>query len=265
MTIPLLPRLASVMLVAVSQVHALTDAEITAAALVGKTLVFEASNGTGLLPTSGTWTGKFESNANRDFSIHNLGGIVADYSARFTAASPANPTIFSLTSVYANSGQSTLSLSVSNGQGNYTLSCVFIDPPNFVTATQGGTFTIQATTTKTPEIAVKQGSANLMDGKAKSDFGTVKVGKKSKAKTFTITNKGGATLKNLKITASGAKKNDFVIAPPGTTTLAAGKSTTFKITFKPTGTGPRNAALKIASNDADENPYDIKLTGIGEK
>lgn len=260
-----LPRLLATVIAAAPLAQALTEAEITATALFGKTLVFEASNGTGLLPASGTWTGTFKNNAGRDFVIVNNGGIVGDFVSAYTAVNDSNPTIFSLTSVYANSGQATLSLAVSNGQGNYTLSCVFINPPNFVTATQGGTFTIQATTTKTPEIAVKQGSTNLVDGKAKSDFGTVKVGKKSKAKTYTITNKGKATLKNLKITASGAKKKDYVIAPPGATTLAAGKSTTFKITFKPTGKGPRNAALKIASNDADENPFDIKLTGIGKK
>jgi hypothetical protein len=267
--IKFLSRFIPVVLATNPHAHALTEAEITAAALVGKTLAFEAGNGTGLLPSSGSWTGKFESNANRDFSITNQGGIVADYSSRFTAISAGNPTVFSLTSIYQNSGTATLSLSLSGTQGNYTLSCVFVDlgttPPTIINATQGGTFTIQTNITKAPEIAVKDGTTNLVDGKAKSDFGTVKVNRNSKARTYTITNKGTAALKNLKISASGSNKADFLITPPGATSIAPGKSTTFKLSFQPSGKGPRNAMLRIASNDADENPFDLKLSGTGSK
>jgi hypothetical protein len=37
------------------------------------------------------------------------------------------------------------------------------------------------------------------------------------------------------------------------------------VTFKPKAKGNRNAAIHIRSNDADENPFDIKLTGLGKK
>jgi hypothetical protein len=45
--------------------------------------------------------------------------------------------------------------------------------------------------------------------------------------------------------------------------VAPGGSTTFTVRFGPSAAGSRNAALHIASNDADEHPFDISLTGIG--
>ena len=35
------------------------------------------------------------------------------------------------------------------------------------------------------------------------------------------------------------------------------------VRFAPTSTGLKNAAIHIANNDADENPYDINLSGTG--
>lgn len=259
--------LAATTLAPVSMCRALTETEITAAALIGKTLTFQATNGTGLLPTSGTWTGKFETNANRDFSITNQGGIVSDYSSRFTAIGAGGPTIFSLTSIYQNSGTTTLTLTLSGTQGLYTLSCFFFDTsggtPTPITATQGGTFTVAGAVVDSPEIDVREDGVKLADGKAKSDFGSVKTGRKSGAKTYKITNKGKASLKNIKVTTGGTKPGDFLITKPTAASLAPGKSTSFTVTFKPTGKGIRNAALKIASNDANENPFDVKLTGVG--
>lgn len=256
-------------LAATSLCHALTENDITAAALVGKTVSFQATDGTGLLPATGTWTAKFVNNSSRDLIITNGGGIVSDYSSAYTAVTAGKPTILNIGSVYENSGQTTLTLSLSGTLGIYTMSCVFVDTsggiPTIVTATQGGTFTLDSAGTTAPEIEVKEGIKNLVDGTAKSVFGTIQVGKTSTPKTYKITNKGHAALKNLKVTASGANKGDFQISKPGSTSLAPGKSTTFKITFAPSGKNIRSAAIKIASNDADENPFDIKLSGTGRK
>ncbi len=41
------------------------------------------------------------------------------------------------------------------------------------------------------------------------------------------------------------------------TALLPNESTTFTVTFAPTAIGARTAMLHIASNDADENPFDI--------
>lgn len=45
--------------------------------------------------------------------------------------------------------------------------------------------------------------------------------------------------------------------------MPAGGSTTFTVRFAPTTAGAKTAALHIASNDSDENPFDINLTGKG--
>jgi hypothetical protein len=119
-------------------------------------------------------------------------------------------------------------------------------------------------TAAVPEIAVEQPKgSSLVDGKAKKSFGSVKVGKAGSGKVFTIRNEGGAKLKGLAITKSGKNAGDFVVTKPAKTSLSGGASTTFKVTFKPTAKGTRNASIRIKSNDANENPFDIKLTGLG--
>jgi len=47
------------------------------------------------------------------------------------------------------------------------------------------------------------------------------------------------------------------------TTVPPGGSTTFSVTFTPATGGARPAALHIASNSADESPFDIALAGTG--
>lgn len=115
-----------------------------------------------------------------------------------------------------------------------------------------------------PEISLQQPKGSeLKDGSAKKSFGTVKVGKTA-AKTFTIRNAGSATLKNLAVSKAGADKADFLITQPGKSSLAPGASTTFKVTFKPRKKGAKAAAIKVSSNDANENPFDVKLSGLGK-
>lgn len=115
-----------------------------------------------------------------------------------------------------------------------------------------------------PEISVEQPvGSGLADGKAKKSFGSIKKGKSGVAKIFTIRNAGNSYIKGLAIVKDGPHSKNFNISALGATSLAPGKSTTFKVTFSPTSTGKRNAAIHIKSNDADENPFDIKLTGMG--
>ena len=87
--------------------------------------------------------------------------------------------------------------------------------------------------------------------------------KSTVTKTFTIRNTGTANLTGLAITKTGANAKNFTVKPPLKTTLAPGASTTFKVTFKPSAKGNRKAAIHIKSNDSNENPFDIALTGKG--
>ncbi len=117
-----------------------------------------------------------------------------------------------------------------------------------------------------PEISIKQGTSELTDGSATTNFGTVKLGKPGKVKSYLITNSGDAPLDMLAISFSGKNKADFKVGKLPKTSLAANESMTVTVTFKPKGKakGNRNAVLKVTSNDADENPFDIKLRGSGK-
>ena len=117
-----------------------------------------------------------------------------------------------------------------------------------------------------PEIAVEQPpDTDLGDGGAAISFDAVAIGSSSPTKLFTIRSTGPRYLKGIRVTTTGDASGDYVLNTAGTSTLLApGGSTTFSVTFKPTGavSGNRLADLRIASNDEDENPFDIALTGL---
>lgn len=114
-----------------------------------------------------------------------------------------------------------------------------------------------------PDIAVLQpANSDLKDGTNRT-FGTVKTGSTGAAKTFTLRNTGKAPLTGIRFSKSGTHAAEFLVDAPATTRLDPGKSTTFKVRFKPKSKGTRNAVLKINSNDKDENPFDIRLSGQG--
>lgn len=108
------------------------------------------------------------------------------------------------------------------------------------------------------EIAVEQPAGNeLTDG-----LGVVSFGSAPATRTFTVRNRGDAELSGIAVTRDGPDAADFAVDTAlMATTLAKGAETTFAVTFTPGGAGQRNATLHIASNDADENPFDIALTG----
>ena len=114
------------------------------------------------------------------------------------------------------------------------------------------------------DIGVQQpAGSGMLDGSAKRSFGTVLVGQSGTAKTFTIVNTGTANLTGLLIAKDGGNAPNFTVTDPLVSTLAPGATTTFQVTFKPTAVGTRNAAIHISSNDPDENPFDIEVTGMG--
>jgi len=98
-----------------------------------------------------------------------------------------------------------------------------------------------------------------------TDFGTIAPAS-SNANTFTLENLGtlpltlsGAPL--VSISGTGASAFSLTTAPGAT--IAAGANTTFIITFTPPSSGTFNAAVSIASDDPDENPYTFDITGGG--
>jgi hypothetical protein len=65
------------------------------------------------------------------------------------------------------------------------------------------------------------------------------------------------------VTKAGTNPGDFTLGALGASSLAPGASTSFIVNFTPAATGTRNATIAITSNDGDENPFDINLTGTG--
>ena len=117
-----------------------------------------------------------------------------------------------------------------------------------------------------PEIRVEQPTGvSLKDGAVTKSFGKKRVGSKATKKTFTIRNTGKATLNGLRIVRSGRNRKDFKVSRLSSTSLEPGEKMTFKVRFSPKGKGNRIAKLKIRSNDANENPFDIRLRGRGVK
>ncbi len=113
------------------------------------------------------------------------------------------------------------------------------------------------------EIAVEQPTGvDLSDGTASVPFGAVLTGGTA-TRVFTIKNTGDTSLTGLGITFDGTNANDFDLVASPTAPLIGNGSTTFTVRFAPTAAGLKNAALHIASNDSDENPFDIALTGRG--
>ena len=115
-----------------------------------------------------------------------------------------------------------------------------------------------------PAISVEQPlGTNLTSGSATIGFGNVKMGRSSHTVTFVIRNAGPGDLAGLAISKNGSSPDDFIIGEIGTTTLAAGASTTFSVTFAPGAEGYRSTVIHIASNDAKKSPFNVFLTGTG--
>jgi hypothetical protein len=244
----------------IGSAFALTEAHLAPAALTGKTLTFTVETGAAPFATSGSFTGTFGAAPGNAFTKTRLTGDATNTNGTWSFNSSFSG-MYEYTIVHFVAGRpdGILTLWISGGAGRYE---VFLD--GLFGNSQTGGFTIGTAVTTAPEITVKQPkTTELADGKSTIKFGAVKSGKSGPAKTFTIKNTGTATLSGLALTKSGAHKGDFVVTALGATSLAPGKSTTFKVSFKPSATGTRNAVVKIASNDADESPFDIKLTGKG--
>lgn len=114
-----------------------------------------------------------------------------------------------------------------------------------------------------PDIAVEQpaGNAILHDSSTAVNFGPVPAGE-SISLAFTLRNAGNLNLTGLALTKGpGNALADFTIGNPGTDSLAPNAITTFAVSFSPQAPATRTVLLEIASNDPDESPFLLRLTG----
>jgi len=108
----------------------------------------------------------------------------------------------------------------------------------------------------TTEIAIRQGSTDIANG------GNFSIGTGAlfvdKDVTFTVYSLGRTlSLGSVELTGDGS----YTIYDQPESTVAWGNSTTFTIRFHPGTTGFKNTSLSLASNDVDENPFNITITG----
>lgn len=97
-------------------------------------------------------------------------------------------------------------------------------------------------------------------------FATTYLGSDSAEKEFIIENLG---LANLTLTGTpviditGTDASDFIVTQQAVSPVVNGINTAFKILFRPTVAGVRQADVKIVNNDSDENPYVFRIQGTG--
>jgi hypothetical protein len=194
--------------------------------------------------------------SDKTFVVKNDGN--ANLSVTATTLTGANSSEFSIISgggSFTLSPGATRSLTVrfapiTIGNKSATLSISSNDPdpsenPLLVSLTGSGT---------APDISVDPGSWN---------YGNVAVGGYQE-KTFVVKNDGNANLNVTATTLTGANASEFSIqSGGGSFTLGPLATRNIVIRFAPTTAGSKTAALSINSNDPDENPFTVSLSGTG--
>ncbi len=113
-----------------------------------------------------------------------------------------------------------------------------------------------------PEIDIAQSGTPIADG-GTYDFADHALNSNTDA-VFTLANSGPADLTlTTPISISGVNANQFSIQVQPVSPVSASGQTTFTIRFHPTSAGVKTATISIASNDENENPYDLTITGSG--
>src|SRR5205085_4440042 len=103
------------------------------------------------------------------------------------------------------------------------------------------------------------GPGQLSASPTSLSFGNVQIGSSS-AKSESLTNSGGTAVTITQASVSGAGYSVSGLTLP--TTLAAGQSVAFTVTFSPTAAGASNGTLAIVS-DAPGSPLNIGLSATG--
>src|SRR5207302_1047114 len=94
------------------------------------------------------------------------------------------------------------------------------------------------------------------------DFGAQTVNTTSAPQTVTLSNTGNATLSSINISISGGNNLDFAQTNNCPASLGSNSSCSINVTFTPTATGSRSAALTV-TDSATGSPQAASLTGVG--
>jgi hypothetical protein len=119
-----------------------------------------------------------------------------------------------------------------------------------------GTVPGQATA---PEISVFVGSEGIGDG-VWINYGSTPVGTPI-SRTFTVRNDGNATLTLTSLDPGAMPAGYTLTSNLSALSLANGETATFTVRFDAASAGTFEGQIQIASNDANENPFRINVTG----
>ena len=140
-------------------------------------------------------------------------------------------------------------------KGSYTVLAKWTAAPVTVGAPEIGLLGLNST--PIPDGAL---TAKTTDG---TDFGEVDLSNGSRSTSFSVRNTGKATLTLGTVQLSGSGAAQFRVTTQVPSTVAAGRSAAFQITYNPTTVGRHQASVSLSNNDANESPYDFVIVGSG--
>ncbi len=115
-------------------------------------------------------------------------------------------------------------------------------------------------------IATGDMSPEFDDG---TDFGEMPATTNAVTHTFVVTNNGNADLHLTgvpRISVEGANPQDFTVVAEPDFTVGPGRTSTFKLVYRATDVGLRQAIISIANDDDSEHPYTfaVQATALGD-
>lgn len=143
-------------------------------------------------------------------------------------------------------------------------------PTGSGTAQMGAGAVVVTEVDQAPEIDVQGNTFSITDGLSSpilyknTHFGTLNIAGEVRTRTFQIQNSGSAALSlagTSPVTITGANAGDFKVTTAPASSVAAGSTTSFVVTFDPATIGTKNAVLHIANNDDDESDFDFAIRG----
>lgn len=108
-----------------------------------------------------------------------------------------------------------------------------------------------------PEIVVTQGDANLPDDTGVVAFGGATQGTTGPTRVFTVRNAGDAVLRTSDLSIPAG----YAVVEGLDATIAPGASDAFSLRMRTDAVGAQNGVVSFTTNDADEDPYNFRVTG----
>lgn len=179
-------------------------------------------------------------------------GVVISNTVNCSANVTANPV-----SPVAPSGSTTFDVTVTPGPGAFSFD---IDINSDDVDENPYDIAVSGTAAAAPEIDVSNATPTAIPDGGADNLGSVSTGQLTSV-VYTITNLGTSNLTITGVSTSGDVNCTSSVTVNPAATVAPSTSTTFTVGVTPTADGAFSFNITIASDDADENPYDIAVSG----